>query len=396
MFFKRILLFLYGYYEIEIEGMFIQRFINLCKSKSVAIIDSKIIKSTILRLKVLIQDFESIEEICTKTNSIYEIKKEKGLPILIKKYKKRKGFAIAIIAIAIFIYINSLYIWNIDVNLNGDFKSLKVEDVENLLEENEIKIGSLKSKVNLKSLQNKISLNFDEISWVDIDVKGTNLILDIEKGVEKVEEKEENVYENLKEIISDKSGIIKKITVYSGTKMKNAGDKVAVGDIFVKGEIEGKYSGKRDVFARADIVIENQIKYEKEYTLEIEEKEKTGNVQKNVEFYINNFKINLHKSLLNFENYDTIRESRKLKLFSNYYLPIEIVFQRFEEWRLVKKIYTKEELESKILTEIQEEFEHQYDVSSFDDIKIDKESILENGKLKLTVVYNVQEKIKAK
>lgn len=396
MFFKRILLFLYGYYEIEIEGMFIQRFINLCKSKSVAIIDSKIIKSTILRLKVLIQDFESIEEICTKTNSIYEIKKEKGLPILIKKYKKRKGFAIAIIAIAIFIYINSLYIWNIDVNLNGDFKSLKVEDVENLLEENEIKIGSLKSKVNLKSLQNKISLNFDEISWVDIDVKGTNLILDIEKGVEKVEEKEENVYENLKEIISDKSGIIKKITVYSGTKMKNAGEQVAVGDILVKGEIEGKYSGKRDVFARADIVIENQIKYEKEYTLEIEEKEKTGNVQKNVEFYINNFKINLHKSLLNFENYDTIRESRKLKLFSNYYLPIEIVFQRFEEWRLVKKIYTKEELESKILTEIQEEFEHQYDVSSFDDIKIDKESILENGKLKLTVVYNVQEKIKAK
>ena len=396
MFFKRILLFLYGYYEIEIEGMFIQRFINLCKSKSVAIIDSKIIKSTILRLKVLIQDFESIEEICTKTNSIYEIKKEKGLPILIKKYKKRKGFAIAIIAIAIFIYINSLYIWNIDVNLNGDFKSLKVEDVENLLEENEIKIGSLKSKVNLKSLQNKISLNFDEISWVDIDVKGTNLILDIEKGVEKVEEKEENVYENLKEIISDKSGIIKKITVYSGTKMKNAGDQVAVGDILVKGEIEGKYSGKRDVFARADIVIENQIKYEKEYTLEIEEKEKTGNVQKNVEFYINNFKINLHKSLLNFENYDTIRKSRKLKLFSNYYLPIEIVFQRFEEWRLVKKIYTKEELESKILTEIQEEFEHQYDVSSFDDIKIDKESILENGKLKLTVVYNVQEKIKAK
>ena len=250
--------------------------------------------------------------------------------------------------------------------------------------------------MNLKSLQNKISLNFDEISWVDIDVKGTNLILDIEKGVEKVEEKEENVYENLKEIISDKSGIIKKITVYSGTKMKNAGDQVAVGDILVKGEIEGKYSGKRDVFARADIVIENQIKYEKEYTLEIEEKEKTGNVQKNVEFYINNFKINLHKSLLNFENYDTIRESRKLKLFSNYYLPIEIVFQRFEEWRLVKKIYTKEELESKILTEIQEEFEHQYDVSSFDDIKIDKESILENGKLKLTVVYNVQEKIKAK
>ena len=396
MFFKRILMFLYGYYEIEIEGMFLQRFVNLCKSKSIAIIDSKIMKSTVLKLKILIEDFEDIKDICLKTNSIYEIKKEKGLPLFIKKYKKRKGFAIAILAIAIFIYINSLFIWNIDINLNGEFKNVSKEKIEELLKENEIKMGTLKSKVNIKSLQNKIYLNFEEISWMDIDIKGTNLILNAEKIVEKIEDDDKDVLINTNQIIADKSGVIKKITVYSGTKMKNAGDQVSVGDILVIGEIEGKYLGKRDVFARADIVLENQIKYEKECTLEIEEKEKTGNVQKNVEFYINNFKINLHKSLLNFENYDTIRESRKLKLFSNYYLPIEIVIYRFEEMKSVKKIYTKEELESKMLTEIKEEFENQYDVSSFENIEIDKKSILENGKLKLTVVYNVQEKIKAK
>ena len=396
MFFKRILMFLYGYYEIEIEGMFLQRFVNLCKSKSIAIIDSKIMKSTVLKLKVLIEDFEDIKDICLKTNSIYEIKKEKGLPLFIKKYKKRKGFAIAILAIAIFIYINSLFIWNIDINLNGEFKNVSNEKIEELLKENEIKMGTLKSKVNIKSLQNKIYLNFEEISWMDIDIKGTNLILNAEKIVEKIEDDDKDVLINTNQIIADKSGVIKKITVYSGTKMKNAGEQVSVGDILVVGEIEGKYLGKREVFARADIVLENQIKYEKECTLEIEEKEKTGNVQKNVEFYINNFKINLHKSLLNFENYDTIRESRKLKLFSNYYLPIEIVIYRFEEMKSVKKIYTKEELESKMLTEIKEEFENQYDVSSFENIEIDKKSILENGKLKLTVVYNVQEKIKAK
>ena len=396
MFFKRILMFLYGYYEIEIEGMFLQRFVNLCKSKSIAIIDSKIMKSTVLKLKVLIEDFEDIKDICLKTNSIYEIKKEKGLPLFIKKYKKRKGFAIAILAIAIFIYINSLFIWNIDINLNGEFKNVSNEKIEELLKENEIKMGTLKSKVNIKSLQNKIYLNFEEISWMDIDIKGTNLILNAEKIVEKIEDDDKDVLINTNQIIADKSGVIKKITVYSGTKMKNAGEQVSVGDILVIGEIEGKYLGKREVFARADIVLENQIKYEKECTLEIEEKEKTGNVQKNVEFYINNFKINLHKSLLNFENYDTIRESRKLKLFSNYYLPIEIVIYRFEEMKSVKKIYTKEELESKMLTEIKEEFENQYDVSSFENIEIDKKSILENGKLKLTVVYNVQEKIKAK
>ena len=54
----------------------------------------------------------------------------------------------------------------------------------------------------------------------------------------------------------------------------------------------------REVIPNAEILIEKEIKYEKEKNQKIELKEKTGNVVNKVEIYINNFKINLSKQFL--------------------------------------------------------------------------------------------------
>lgn len=174
------------------------------------------------------------------------------------------------------------------------------------------------------------------------------------------------------------------------------GDEVKEGDLLVEGVIEGKYTGIRNVEAKAEIFIENVIKYEIERDLKIEEKEKTGNIENKVEIYINNFKINFHKRLLNFENYDTIRENKIVKLFSNYYLPIEIVLLKNEEWKLVERTYKPEELTEILFSEINERFNEECDVANFEKIDIEKQTNEENGKLKLTVNYKVQEKIGTK
>lgn len=65
------------------------------------------------------------------------------------------------------------------------------------------------------------------------------------------------------------------------------------------------------------------------------------------EICINNFKINLNKGVSKFENYDTIITSQKVKLFSNFYLPIEI--KKVTNIELVNqpKTYSEEELKEK-------------------------------------------------
>ena len=399
MIFKRILMFIYGFYRIKIEGMYIQRFINLCASKSIIIHSSKIEKSTILNCKILKDDLEEIKEIADKVGCIVEVQKENGIPFLVNKYKKRKWFAVAVLVIAFFIYFNSLFIWNIEINLDEN-KNLSKNDIVDFLENNNIKIGNKKESIIKNELKNQMCLKFENISWIGIEIKGTNLIINIEQNIEKEDVEDDNneelyIIEN-NNIISNKSGMITKITIFSGTARKSVGDSVAVGDLLVEGVMEGKYTGQRTVKPDGEIIIQNEVQIKKTKAFKTFEKEKTGNVENKVEIYINNFKINFNKTLLKFQNYDTIRENRKIKLFSNYYIPVTFSFLKNEEWNLVEKIYTREELEIMLADEIEKEFESKYDVLSFE--KIDREinySESEEG-LTATAVYKVQEKIRTK
>ena len=50
----------------------------------------------------------------------------------------------------------------------------------------------------------------------------------------------------------------------------------------------------------------------------------TANSYNNFRIKFNNFEINFNKRLPNFKKYDTIETNKKLKLFSNFYLPIEL------------------------------------------------------------------------
>ena len=54
-------------------------------------------------------------------------------------------------------------------------------------------------------------------------------------------------------------------------------------------------------------------------------KVKTGADENRYSVKINNFQINFYKTLSKFKNYDTIEEINKVKIFSNFYLPIEII-----------------------------------------------------------------------
>ena len=70
---------------------------------------------------------------------------------------------------------------------------------------------------------------------------------------------------------------------------------------------------------------------------------KTGNTETKYSIRVNNFQKNFYKTLSKFEKYDTIEEMKKLKLFSQFYLPLEII--KKTNYELEEKVveYTKEE-----------------------------------------------------
>ena len=140
--------------------------------------------------------------------------------------------------------------------------------------------------------------------------------------------------------------------------------------------------------------IKAKVWYSKKEKMELKQSSlsQTGNTYKNYCIKINNFRINLNKSLPKFEKYDTINEDKKLKLFSDYYLPITLGISTYYEMEEKQSIYTKEEaiemLSEKLKNELSEEIENKENIN---DIKINTS---ENGAfVEVEVIYEVLESI---
>ncbi len=392
MIFKMIYMFFAGYINLSIEGFFVERFINICINKNIILQDLHRENNTYIKVKILKSDFKEIRHIAKKTKCKVKIEKKAGVPFFINKYRKRKIFVIAVLVIAIFIFVSTKFIWNIEVDGN---EKISEEEILELVSEYGIKQGKLKSNINEEKISNSIRLKRNDLSWIGINMKGTNVIITVREAIEMPEIIDKNEICN---IIATKDATISKIVVQSGTARVAVGDEVKKGDILVEGIMEGVNTGNREVHSEANIYGKNYYEKEKKESFVQNIKSKTGNEEQKNEICINKFKINFNKGVSKFENYDTISTSKKVKLFSNFYLPIEIKKTTNIEIVNEQKVYSEEELKEKIEKELEEELEKEYGISKYDekDKKRDIEVNLENDGITVKLMYEIQEDIGTK
>ena len=337
MFFKILLNYIFGYLNVTVEGYYIERFINSCISKNIFFWKMKRTKSTIMHMKIGAEEFKQAIKVAKKHNCRIKIESKYGLPFAIKKYKKRKIFFILFLLVFATIFALSKFVWNIEITGNNNIDSKEIIEA---LNSDGLKIGNLKSKINTEEIVNKIRYQRDDIAWIGIEITGTNALVKIVEADSKPEIVDENDYCN---IVASKDGVVEKITAQNGTIMVNNGQEVKKGDILIAGYMQGKYTDKYYVNAQGEVKAKiSYIQSEKIYKKETK-KEKTGNLENKYAIKINNFKINFYKTLSKYENYDTMYTTKKVKLFSNFYLPIEITKYTNYEVNNTEIIYNEEQ-----------------------------------------------------
>ena len=174
MFIKILLNYILGYIKIEIEGYYIERFINICTNKKIAIWNLKREEGIKLYLNAGIKDFKELCKIAKKTQCRIKIERKKGLPFILHRYKKRKIFIGFLLLLIIMIGISSNFIWNIQIESENN---IQFENIENDLEEAGLKLGKTKSKLDTKEVINKIRTKRDDVAWIGIEIKGTSRIV---------------------------------------------------------------------------------------------------------------------------------------------------------------------------------------------------------------------------
>ena len=382
---NKLLQYLTGYVNITVEGYYIEKFINICTNKNIMLWNLKRESSIVLRASIHISDFKLLKRICKDTRCKVKIEKKKGFPFVIKKYKKRKVFIGLLIAIIFIIIGLSNFIWNIEVE---GLETISKQDILNLAETEGLAVGKFKGKIDTKEVINKIRLERDDIAWVGIDVKGTNAIIKVVEADKKPEIVDEDDYCN---IVADKDAIIRKVSAQNGTPLVKEGDVVKKGDIIIEGVFRGKYTGDRYVHAQGEVQAE--VWYTSTQRVELQEvqKKETGEQETKYSVKLNNFHINFHKSIPKFEKYDTIETGKKLKLFSNFYLPIELVEYTYKEYEEVVVIHSIEEAKQIGIDRAEEELSEELKDKDILDTQINTKS--ENGAIIVEVTYEVKEEI---
>ena len=353
MFIKIIFNYIIGYIRISIEGYYIERFINICRNNKIAIWNLKRDKNVKLELNVGIKDLKRVAKIAKKTKCKMKITKKKGLPFLFNRYKKRKLFFAFLIVIIIILAISSNFIWNIQIVEEDK------DTMENLYQDvidSGLTIGTMKSKINTKDIINKVRLKRDDIAWMGIELKGTNAIVKVVKATAKPDIIDDEDYCN---IVSDKQGIITKISAQNGTIAVKVGDTVNVSTTLINGWMEGKYTGIRYVHAKGEIQAKVWHTKSKKIPYNFTERTETGKIENKYKIKINNFEINLSKRLSKFEIYDTIVMENKFKIFSDFYLPISLIKTTNKEVKEEQKKYEIEEAKNLGIEQLQDELNNE-------------------------------------
>ena len=355
MLIKIIFNYIIGYIRISVEGYYIERFINICRNNKIAIWNLKRSKNVKLDLNIGIKDLKDVAKIAKQTKCRIKIINKKGLPFLFNKYKKRKLFFGFLLIIIILIGITSHFVWNIEI-IEENNKEL--ENIYKDVTEAGLNIGKAKRKVNTKEIINKVRLKRSDIAWIGIELKGTNAIVKVVKAEQKPEIIDDEDYCN---IVSDKTGIITKINAQNGTIVAKVGDTVKQGDVLINGWMEGKYTGIRYVHAKGEIEAKVWHTKSKKMMYNTTERTETGNIENKYKIKINNFEINLAKRVSKFQIYDTIDAEKKIRVFSDFYLPISIIKTTNKELKEDEKSYNIEEAKELGIEELERELDKEID-----------------------------------
>lgn len=326
--------YLKGYVIIKVEGLTLERFVNLATNNDIYLWDIVRIDYTTIEGKVSIIGFKSLKEIVKKVGCRVYIVEKNGLPFLVEKLKKRKMFAFGFLLFIGLIFLFTSFIWNIEITGN---ERISIEEIDDFLKSINIQTGKIKYSIDVENLKNSILDKYDTLSFVSVEIKGTKLFIEVKEQdlpPEKIE------FTTPCNIIAKKKGIINKIIAKNGKQVVNEGDIVEKGQLLISGVIvDEMLEDSLLLHAEGEVLAITRYTKTVEEPIEKEVKEETGKVIRKKEIKIGEKGISFIEGKIPFMEYIVVEETKNL--FNT--LPIKIITH---EYREVKVISIKQNIDS--------------------------------------------------
>ena len=254
----RLVRFLLGYVTFSVNGKFLERFINLSAVRGISLFNIERGENS-FSCSSLATEYRALVGIAKITRVEIEVKEESGLPVILRKYRKRYGLFLGIIIFFLIQIFLSFFVW--DVSVLGN-KSISEEEVLRLVENIGVKNGVLKRYIDPNMVENYILDEIPGISWASVNLIGSKVQIEIKEKVEAPEIVKDESPCNIK---ANSDAQIVRLEVYKGNPEVKIGDAVTKGQILVNGVLENAFGeseichAEAKIFAKLKKVIREEI-----------------------------------------------------------------------------------------------------------------------------------------
>ncbi|MBW4827337.1 MAG: sporulation protein YqfD [Clostridiaceae bacterium] len=315
-----------GYVIIRVEGLTLEKFLNLATNKDIYLWDIERIEYTIIEAKVSVKGFKSLRKIVRKVGCRVYIVEKRGFPFLLEKLRKRKMLGFGFIIFIGLIFFLTSFIWNIEILGN---EKIKDEEIINFLEEMDVGKGRFKHKVDLDKLKSNILDNFQRLSFASVEFKGTKLLIEVKEQDLPPKEIDKDTPCN---IVAKKKGVIEKVIAKNGKGIVSEGEVVKKGQLLITGVIEDELLENNIlVHSEGEALARTRYSRKKEEPIEKTVKEETGNIYTVKEIKFGKKGIGLSKIDIPFKEYiEEVEEEPLIEKFGDDF-PVKVVTYKYIE-----------------------------------------------------------------
>ncbi len=336
-----LLRYIFGYVKAEVYGFAPERFMNLIIKNDVVIWDVESTeqgyifytgRKNLMKMKPYLQ----------KTNMKIRLLRKYGLPYFLKQHKKRAAFLVGFLLFCVMVYVLSLFVW--EVKVTGEDK-LVADSLLKEIEEQYVPLGTIKSKIDCSKLEESLRKDFDEISWISCELKGTSLTVYLEEGMAPKVQTEDS---QTGDLVAAKDAVLTKMITRQGTPVVKVKDTVKKGDILISGTIY-IYDDNNEVMETSYVAADGDVygktteEYEDYVDLKYYKKIYQGKEKKHITFYFLDYCLTPYIPKMNAENYDSYTQIHKARILDNFYLPFGYKTVKRTAYTLEQREYTEEE-----------------------------------------------------
>ncbi|HZK58149.1 MAG TPA: sporulation protein YqfD [Clostridia bacterium] len=344
-----------GYVIIRVEGLTLEKFINMCTARNIYLWDVKRIGNTTLEAKLGIKGFRDLRKIVRKLGCKVSIYQKHGYPFWIHKLKKRKMLLTGAFFCFLLLIFVSTFIFTIEVVGN---KEVEKTEIISKLDALGLRPGTNRYFINLRKLENRLILDIDRLAWVGIELKGVKAKIEVVEKIIPPGKVDKNIPCN---IIAKKNGVIEKIIARNGDPVVEKGDIVKKGDILISGIVQLEPTEENIlVHSYGEVYAKTYYEAIKSRSLTEIKKKKTG--QKFIKRTLNlgNMELSFNKGEIPYEFYIVEKKSKKPLQWRKIGLPVEFITEEYYEAKKIKtpiseveaKNYVHKEALNNILEEI--------------------------------------------